>query len=202
MNKPANGYEEFAADFLRVRGNTADRGMGVEQVRDWARRLPERATVLDLGCGSGLPLTKVLLEEGHAVFGVDASPTLVAAFRRHLPGVPVACEPVETSAFHQQRYDGVLAWGFIFLLPIGTQLTTLRHIARVLVPGGRLLFTAPAPCCTWRDALTGEESNSLGAVTYRKQLEESGVMVVREYEDEGENHYFEAIRQVPPSLEG
>jgi len=194
VNKPANGYEEFAADFLRVRGNTADCGMGVEQVRDWARRLPERATVLDLGCGSGLPLTKVLVEEGHAVFGVDASPTLVAAFRQHLPGVPVACEPVETSTFHRQMYDGVLAWGFIFLLPIGTQLTTLRHIARVLVPGGRFLFTAPAPCCTWRDALTGEESNSLGAVTYRKQLEESGVRVVRECEDEGENHYYECVK--------
>lgn len=194
MNKPANGYEEFAADYLRLRGDTADRGMGVTEVRDWARGLPARATVLDLGCGSGLPLTRVLVEEGHAVFGVDASPTLVAAFRRHLPGVPVACEPVETSCFHQQAYDGVLAWGFIFLLPIGTQLTVLRHIGRVLVPGGRLLFTAPAPCCTWRDALTGEESNSLGAVNYRRQLAESGVTVRREYEDEGGNHYYECVK--------
>lgn len=192
MNKLANGYEEFAADYLRLRGDAADRGMGVEQVRDWARRLPGRATVLDLGCGSGLPLTKVLVDAGLAVHGVDVSPTLVAAFRRNLPGVPVACEAVEDSSFFGRQFDAVLAWGLWFLLPADVQRALPGRLAAALVPGGRLLFTAPAEEGCWTDVLTGLESRSLGGPAYRRALAAAGLAVVREYEDAGQNHYYEA----------
>ena len=189
----ANGYERIASEFLAGRGGAAS-GIGVEAVRAWARALPPHATVLDLGCGSGLPLTNVLVDEGLTVCGVDASPTLVAAFRRHLPGVAVACESVEDSAFFHRSFDAVLAWGLWFLLPAAAQLGLLQRVAAVLQPGGRLLFTAPAEACTWLDAMTGEESRSLGADLYRRSLSAWGVSVLREYDDEGENHYYDAVK--------
>ena len=196
MPSRANGYERIASEFLAGRGSaaTAARGIGVREVREWARSLPAHVTVLDLGCGPGLPLTKVLVEERLTVYGVDASPTLVAAFREQLPGVTVACESVEESTFFQRPFDAVLAWGLVFLLPAATQLDLLRRVAAVLRPGGRLLFTAPAQVCKWLDAMTGEESSSLGAETYRRTLAALGLSVLREYEDEGENHYYDAVK--------
>ena len=198
----ANGYERIADAFLARRGNaaTASIGVGVRQVRAWARSLPPRATVLDLGCGPGLPITKVLVDEGLIVYGVDASPTFVAAFRKNLPGVTVACESVEKSVFFNRSFDAVLAWGLWFLLPVATQLDLPRRIATVLQPGGRLLFTAPAQAITWLDAMTGEESRSLGAEKYRRSLSAVGLTVLREYEDEGENHYYEAVRDGYPGV--
>jgi 2-polyprenyl-3-methyl-5-hydroxy-6-metoxy-1,4-benzoquinol methylase len=196
----ANGYERIAEQFLIVRGR-ATSSIGVSAVRAWAQALPARSDVLDLGCGSGLPLTQVLLDEGHTAYAIDASPTLVAAFRRHFPGVAVACESVEASDFFQRRFDAVLAWGLLFLLSEATQHDLLKRAAAALHPGGRLLFTAPAQACIWRDAMTGEESRSLGAECYRARLAELGLSLLCEYDDEGENHYYDAVnnggRSVP-----
>jgi SAM-dependent methyltransferase len=68
------------------------------------------------------------------------------------------------------------------------------EIADILVPGGRLLFTSPAEPVVWNDAMTGLESRSLGAEEYQRQLSAVGLRVLREYEDEGQNHYFEALK--------
>ena len=191
VDDTANGYERIADQFLAARGR-ASTGIGVAQVRAWARSLPPHATVLDLGAGSGLPLTKLLLDEGVTVYAIDASPTLVTAFRQQFPAVTVACESVEESTFFGRRFDAVLGWGLWFLLPEATQLDLLHRVASALNPGGRLLFTAPAEACAWRDAMTGEESRSLGAKVYRARLTELGFSVIREYNDEGENHYYDA----------
>jgi hypothetical protein len=43
--------------------------------------------------------------------------------------------------------------------------------------------------------MTGLESLSLGAEQYRKLLGAVGISVVEEYEDEGENHYFDAFKR-------
>ncbi len=194
LSSLASGYERIAEQFLVVRGRAVT-GIGVTAVRAWAQSVPAGATVLDLGCGSGLPLTQVLIDEGLTVCGIDASPTLVAEFRTNLPGVTVACEAVEDASFFGRRFDAVLAWGLWFLLPEATQLDLLRRVADVLEPGGRLLFTAPAQACTWRDAMTGEESRSLGVQVYRTRLRELGFPVIREYDDEGENHYYDAVKE-------
>src|SRR5262249_41916013 len=68
----------------------------------------------------------------------------VQAFRRNLPNVSVICEAVEDSTFFDRTFDGVVAWGLIFLLPAEAQRHLIRRIAGILVPGGRLLFTASA----------------------------------------------------------
>lgn len=191
----ANGYERVAAEFLARRGKAGTSGgVGTSHVRTWARSLSPGAEVLDLGCGSGWPITKVLIDAGLRVSAVDASPTLVAAFRHNFPDVPVACETVEESTFFGGRFDAALAWGLWFLLPVSAQRDLPRRLAAILRPGGRLLMTAPAQALTWLDGMTDEESRSLGAETYRELLTEAGFLVAREYEDEGENHYYDAVR--------
>jgi SAM-dependent methyltransferase len=196
----SNGYEAVAAEFLAGRGSARSAGAGVDEVRKWARSLPGEATVIDLGCGPGIPITDVLVAEGLNVFAVDAAPSFVAAFRQNLPNIPVVCEAVQDSKFFDRTFDAVLAWGLIFLLSPEDQLHLIQRIAALLVPGGHLLFTAPAPRCVWNDAKTGQESRSLGVAEYRARLSEAGLSITAEYEDEGRNHYFDAIKtsQMPP----
>ncbi|HKV73491.1 MAG TPA: class I SAM-dependent methyltransferase [Gemmatimonadales bacterium] len=193
MTDRSNGYERVAGEFLAGRGSGKGYGIGTNEVRAWATGLPRGAAVLDLGCGAGLPLTAVLVEAGLEVAGIDASATLLAAFRRRFPEVPAACEAVEDSDFFGRRFDAVLAWGLFFLLPARTQEGLIARIAERLNEGGRLLFTAPAPQVTWSDAMTRQPSRSLGADRYRRLLAAAGFGTVREYEDEGENHYYDAM---------
>ena len=192
----SNGYEGIAAEFLARRGSGRSTDVGVNAVRTWARTLPCGATVVDLGCGPGFPITEVLVAERLNVFGVDAAPSFVQAFQRNLPHTPVVCEAVQDSRFFDRTFDGVLAWGLMFLLSPEDQRRLIQRIAEILAPGGRLLFTSPAEPMVWNDAMTGLQSCSLGAEEYRRRLSAVGLSVASEYEDEGQNHYFDAFKDV------
>lgn len=183
----SNGWDAIAHRFVAERSSA-----GAATVRSWCRALPEGAPVLDLGCGSGVPVSEALLDAGCEVFGVDASPALVAAFRRRFPQAQVVCEPVEESRFFGRTYDGVVAVGLLFLLAPDAQHSVIRRVSAALEPGGRFLFTAPLQRATWKDTLTGRESVSLGGEAYRCALAEAGMGVVGEYVDEGGNHYYDA----------
>jgi len=194
MRDQSNGYEGVAAEFLAGRGRAPPSAIGTRAVRDWARRLLRGVAVIDLGCGSGLPITQVLVSEGLEVYAMDASPSLVKAFRRNLPEVTVSCESVQESLFFNRKFDGVLAWGLMFLLQPEEQRRLIHRIGHILASSGRLLFTSPPEPVVWNDAMTGLESRSLGGVEYRRELAAVGLKVVGEYDDEGQNHYFEAIK--------
>lgn len=192
----SNGYEGIAVEFLDRRGNGRSTGIGVREVRRWARTLPKGSAVIDLGCGPGFPISEILVAEGLEVFALDASPTFVQAFRSNLPGVPVVCEPVQHSQFFNRTFDAVLAWGLLFLLSAEEQRRLIQSISEILTPGGRVLFTSPARAVVWKDAMTGLESRSLGSEEYRRQLSAAGLTVTSEYEDEGQNYYLDAFKAV------
>lgn len=190
----SNGYEAVASEFLRQRDQSR---IGIATIRSWAQTLPPGASVLDLGCGHGVPVSEALIHDGFRVYGVDASPSLTAEFRRRFPGAQVACEAVEDSRFFGRTFDGVVAVGLMFLLPPDLQRELIHKVARVLNPAGRFLFTSPAQICTWTDVLTGRQSQSLGAKRYHAILSESGLSLAGESVDEGDNHYHDA-RVVQP----
>lgn len=191
----SNGYEAVSEEFLARRGSSVrSTGIGVKEVRKWARTLPRGSSVIDLGCGPGFPITVVLVEEGLQVFGVDAAPSFVAAFQRNLPGTPIICESVLESRLFDRAFDSVLSIGLMFLLNAEEQHRLIQRFAEILVPGGRLLFTSTAKPAVWNDAMTGLESISLGAEEYRKLLGAAGISVAEEYEDVGESHYFDAFK--------
>jgi SAM-dependent methyltransferase len=94
-----------------------------------------------------------------------------------------------------RTFDAVLSVGLMFLLKAEEQHRLIQRFAEILVPGGRLLFTSSTKPAVWNDALTGLKSISLGAEQYRKRLGAVGISVAEEYEDEGENHYFDAYKE-------
>lgn len=189
----SNGYENHATTFIRCR-STGINGVGAPSVRHWARSLPANATVLDIGCGIGDPISKALVDEGLNVYGIDASPSMVEIFRQNFPNSPVACEAVENSSFFNRQFDAIIAWGLMFLLPEETQEVVLQKMANSLSTGGKLLFTASSQKMKWNDAITGIESISLGAEKYKALLVASGLSLIEEFEDEGENHYYHAVK--------
>ena len=188
----SNGYEAVASIYIAGRGTRPVVGdaIGGAIVRAWAEAFPPGATVLDLGSGPGEPSTRILQEAGLATYAVDASPAMVAAFRERFPGVPIEQNTVESSAFFDRTFDGVLAWGLLFLLEPAAQALVIDKVARALNPGGRFLFTAPEEPLEWLDGMTDRPSQSLGAQTYERLLRDAGLKWVAEALDEGENHYF------------
>lgn len=186
----STGYEDVATEFIAGRGRNSS-GIGASAVADWSRTLPAGATVLDLGCGTRVPISQVLIERGFKVYGVDASPTIMSAFRARFPHVPVQCADVEESDFFARTFDGVVAWGLFFLLDPEVQRRLIKKVASVVDNSGRLLFTAPNESgCFPPDVMTGRPQFSLGHAEYQKRLEAEGMFLVGTHRDEGENHYY------------
>jgi len=189
----SNGYEDIAMIFMNSRGQAIN-GIGATTVRCWAKTMPSGAVVLDLGCGTGIPVSKVLIDEGITVYGIDASPTLAKAFHQNFPDMPVACEAVEDSSFFNTEFDGIIACGLIFLMSEEAQIMLITKAAKALKAGGKLLFTAPYSVAVWKDIMTNRSSRSLGAEKYKELISTSGLSLIEEFEDEGDNHYYNAVK--------
>lgn len=182
----SNGYEDVAKLFMSERDSVT----GVSVVRQWSRTLVWGSSILDLGCGHGVPISQALIEDGFTVYGVDASASLVESFRKRFPGAHAECSAFEDSAFFRRTFDAVVAVGLMFLLHPDVQCLLIRKVNQALKSNGRFLFSSPKEKCKWRDILTQRESLSLGAPCYRELLQAEGLILVEEMSDEGNNHYY------------
>jgi SAM-dependent methyltransferase len=103
---------------------------------------PGRLTV-DVGCGEGR-VARELTARGHAVVGVEASPRLAAAAGEDGLDVRVA----DAAAMPLPDGAADLAVASMSLLNMDDLGAVVREIARVLAPGGRLVFAIPHPAIT------------------------------------------------------
>ena len=96
-------YERHAATYDRLRGKTLFE-------RAWLDRflalVPERAALLDIGCGSGEPIARHFLAKGHAVTGIDSAPSLVALCRQRFPQAAWQVWDMRRLALGR-RFDGI-----------------------------------------------------------------------------------------------
>ncbi|MEU8686428.1 class I SAM-dependent methyltransferase [Streptomyces sp. NPDC048611] len=105
--------------------------------------LPARSRVLDLGCGTGLPTARQLVEAGFEVVGVDLSRGMVDLAREYVPGATfhrLDIADLGPGGPHDLgRFDAVVAFFSLLMLPRTEIPGTLRTVHDLLVPGG--LFT-------------------------------------------------------------
>ncbi|GIT91613.1 methyltransferase [Jannaschia pagri] len=137
-------------------------------------RLPG-PNVLDLGCGTGVPMAAYLIDAGCRVTGVDGAPAIIArasarfsehtwhtADLRALPPLPPA--------------DGLLLWHSLFHLTDPAQRTLFAQLASLAKPGAPLLFTTGHTAGESYGTLEGQPlyHASLAPGTYRNLLRDAG----------------------------
>ncbi|HZQ66772.1 MAG TPA: class I SAM-dependent methyltransferase [Gaiellaceae bacterium] len=98
--------------------------------------------LLDVGCGSGLAL-RLAADRGADVTGLDASEGLLAHARRRLPGAPLVEGEIEHLPFTDGSFD--IVTGFNSFQYAARPAAALTEAARVLAPGGRVLYLNWAP---------------------------------------------------------
>jgi cyclopropane fatty-acyl-phospholipid synthase-like methyltransferase len=187
IEEPTNRWEAIALEFVAARSD-----VGSDVVRRWSKHLRPGGEVVDIGCGSGAPISLALVENGFTVCGIDASPTLLSMFRRRFPQADAACETVQNSTFFGRKFDGATAVGLMFLLSEDDQQKLIDNVAQAIRPGGRFLFSAPRHPCEWTDLQTGQPSLSLGEEKYQQLLAGAGMRLMNRYVDDGGNHYLDA----------
>jgi SAM-dependent methyltransferase len=108
-----SGYERCARDYATTR----DQFRNTKHLEDLARRLPDGACVLDLGCGSGRPVDAFLLERGFDVTGVDVSGEQIRLARETLPAGTFMQGDMSDVAFPAATFDAVVSFYAIFHIP-------------------------------------------------------------------------------------
>jgi SAM-dependent methyltransferase len=131
----AKGYDEIADEYLARYGSSSVRDHWLlELTRLVAEQ--ERARVLDLGCGAGIPLARHLTALGHYVLGVDGSARQIALARRNAPLAEFIHADMTTIDLPTASFDAVAAFYSITHVPRSEHARLLKQIALWLRPGG------------------------------------------------------------------
>jgi SAM-dependent methyltransferase len=177
----ARGYDAIALRYAEWAGAV------VSPALDWLReldaRLPDRADVLELGCGRGVPGTRELARR-HRVTGVDISAVQIELARHHVPEASfVRADAIELD-IAPGSLDAVVALYFFGHVPVDEQRELVARIAVWLREGGLFLATVGA-------GEAGEEVEpdwlgapmffaSLGGDSYIPLLRECGLAPLRD----------------------
>src|SRR5207244_2211316 len=72
--------------------------------------LPPAAAVLDLGCGNGIPVSRLLLDAGFAVTGADISPVQIARAQAALPDGRFLCADMTELTFAPETFAAIISF--------------------------------------------------------------------------------------------
>jgi SAM-dependent methyltransferase len=131
-------YRRHHAAWDAARGDRLREGAWLDR---FLGLLPEGGAVLDLGCGSGRPIARYLIEHGHPVTGVDTSPELIALCRERFADQTWVAADMRGLDLGR-RFSGILAWHSLFHLRPEDQEAMFAVFSKHSEPGAALMFTS------------------------------------------------------------
>jgi len=169
-------YQRHGCAWAKLRGNRLAEGSWLNRFCDL---LPAGAGVLDIGCGSGLPIARELIARGFDVTGLDGTPAMLALFQRNLPGAPAHLADMRDLALGR-RFAGLLAWDSFFHLSPADQRALFPRFQAHAAAGAALMFTSGPAEGHAIGELEGDPlyHGSLGPDEYRALLDAAGFAVV------------------------
>jgi SAM-dependent methyltransferase len=106
--------------------------------------LPMNGTVLDLGCGPGLPFTGYLVQKGFHVTGIDFAESMLISARRNVPEATYICMSM-TEISYSNNFDGIFCGHSMLCLDPENFKVTARKIAKALRPDGWIFLALNEP---------------------------------------------------------
>jgi SAM-dependent methyltransferase len=160
---------------------------------------PPGKRTIDVGCGEGR-LTRHLKELGHVIVGIDASPSLVAAAREADPSMDILLADATSIPLEDECAD--LAVAFMSLHDIDAMPGTVKEVARILVPGGRLCVAVvhPINSCGRFEAPTADarfviQGDYLRPFRYSDVVERDGLSMTFHSQHRPLEAYFLALEE-------
>jgi SAM-dependent methyltransferase len=135
-----NSYDYIAEQWhSNFRGQIyVDRTLGyVDKILEG---LPPQAKVLDLGCGTGNPIAKHIVERGFRVVGIDQSNKLLKIAKTVVPEAELIHGDMVKMQF-AEKFAAAVAWDSVFHVERKHHSAIYRNLADSLESGGRLLLS-------------------------------------------------------------
>jgi len=168
-------YQRHAHHWDRARGKTLFERPWLDA---FAQLLPPGGAVLDIGCGSGDPIARHLIERGFRVTGVDSAPAMIDICRSRLQGEWIVSDMRDLAL--GQTFDGLIAWDSFFHLRPDDQRAMIAVFRSHARPGSALMFTSGPSFGEAIGSFEGEPlyHASLAPDEYRALLRDAGFAVL------------------------
>ncbi|PLN86840.1 putative O-methyltransferase [Aspergillus taichungensis] len=99
-------------------------------------KLHSTPSILELGCGPGVPILKMLLDHGAEVVANDISTKQIEMARARCPGAKLVAGDMAALTFEPESFHGVVSFYTMFHLPRAMLRDMLAKIHGWLKPGG------------------------------------------------------------------
>ena len=169
-------YQRHATAWSRDRG-------GALLERAWLDRflalLPQDPTVLDFGCGCGVPIARYLIERDCRMTGVDGASAMIIMCAQRFPKCEWLVGDMRTLEL-DRTFNGIIAWDSFFHLSQSDQRLMFAIFKRHAAAGAALMFTSGPSAGEVVGSYRGEPlyHASLDSVEYCALLSDGGFDVV------------------------
>ncbi|GFF97253.1 uncharacterized methyltransferase sll0829 [Aspergillus udagawae] len=143
MSDTSEGIVEYAYDNITewylqwVESQKSPRQRYTKMLLD---KLPPSPSILELGCGPGIPIVKMLLDQGAQVVANDISTKQIEMAKALCPGAQLVAGNMTTLTFEPGSFHGVISFYTLFHLPRSKLKAMLTKIHGWLKPGGVFVF--------------------------------------------------------------
>ncbi len=131
-----NSYESSAEEYAKNVMHLHPKAQGEK----FQKMLPDHATILDVGCGSGRD-AKIFSEMGLKVVGIDFSSKMIEVAKQTAPQAQFHKMDLEDIRFPQESFDGVWASCSLLHIPKNKIISVLSQIHNLLRKDGVLYLS-------------------------------------------------------------
>ncbi len=183
-----SSYDKIARFYLADR----DKLKSGKYLRRLLKILPKNSTILDLGCGAGVPVDDMLLKAGHSVIGIDSSSEQIELARTYCKQGQYLVGDISKLKNNEYRVEAVVSFYAVFHIERTRQADWFKVVASLLVKGGKLLVTMGDREFEGKHMLYGQElwSSQYGTVKNSQMIQQAGFEILLEEIDTsgGERH--------------
>lgn len=188
-------YEGLYRDGREIRSEEKD------LFQDLFDYIGDSAQILDLGCGTGLPFDRYLIENGYDLIGIDIAEKHVEKARENIPEAEIIQGDFFEVDVANSSLDAVVSFYAIFHIPREEHRKLFEKINVWLKPEGYILVTVASTVMEdLKESWNGAEikwSSFEGSKTL-EIIEKSGFEIVRTYEEDwrDEDHLWVLARKI------
>jgi 2-polyprenyl-3-methyl-5-hydroxy-6-metoxy-1,4-benzoquinol methylase len=189
------GYDNIAETYCKNRSAFEN----TTQIEEFISYLPEKAAVLDIGCGGGIPVLQTIARRGFRVKGIDFSKSMLEIAKRNSPNAELILGDITKTDFKKMSLDGIISTYAFIHIHRDYHPLLYRNMFSWLKPSGVIMI------CTGADDWSGDEKyfgvrmvwNHAGANENLKLAKAAGFSIISEriLTIGGETHYWILARK-------
>lgn len=131
------GYNTITREYYSER----DLFKNETEIQEFISYLPENGTILDIGCGGGIPVLRTLVDAGYDAKGIDFSQSMLDLAKKNVPEAELILGDITKTNFESESLDGIIST-YAFIHIFRTQHPLLyTKVFRWLKPGGIMLVS-------------------------------------------------------------